>query len=123
MNLMTQSLISSSTILDSTILFSTALDTSVSTSILDSVSIPISIPSVGTISVFTASPTISTIVSILDSKALSTKAVEPKALPSSRLLSGKEIEEDIDLDEEIEIPKWDFDNAIVDQMQVVSQLL
>ena len=38
-------------------------------------------------------------------------------------MSGKEIEEDINLDEEIEILKWDFDNATTDQMQIASQLL
>ena len=38
-------------------------------------------------------------------------------------MSWKEIEEDINLDEDIEIPKWDFDNATIDQMQLASQLL
>ena len=59
----------------------------------------------------------------MDSKAVYTKSVEPKAQPCMRLLSGKEIEEDIDLDEEIEIPKLDFNNATVDQMQLASLLL
>jgi hypothetical protein len=39
------------------------------------------------------------------------------------LISGKEIEEDIDLDEDIEIPKLYFDNTTIDQMRLVSQLL
>lgn len=39
-----------------------------------------------------------------------------------RFLSGKEIEEDIDLDEEIEIPNLDFDNATVNKMQLVNQI-
>ena len=48
--------------------------------------------------------------------------VEPKT-QLKLLISGKEIEEDIDLDKEIEIPKLDFDNATVEQMRLVSQLL
>ena len=94
------------------------------TSILDSSSFPISIPLVGAISLFTTSPTVSTIVSIPDSKALSTMIVGPKAEPSTRFLrNSKVIEEDIDLDEEIEIPKWDFANLTIDQMQIVGELL
>lgn len=50
--------------------------------------------------VFTASHNISTIVSTSKSKALSSK-VEPKT-PLKLQISGKEIEEDIDLDKEIE---------------------
>ena len=47
--------------------------------------------------------------------ALSTMTVGPKAQLSTRFLSkGKDIEEDIDLDEKIEIPKWDFTNITVD---------
>ena len=84
----------------------------------------VSIPSDGTISIFIASPTISTIVSIPDSKALSTRTVEPKAQLSARFLCrGKEIEEDIDLDEEIEIPKLDFDNITMDKMHIFGELL
>ena len=100
------------------------MDTSVSTSVLDSTSIPISISSVGTISIFTASPTISTIVSISDTKALSTRIVEPKAQLSTKVLSKwKEIEDDIDLDEEIEIHKWDIHNLSVDQMHEFGEIL
>ena len=39
------------------------------------------------------------------------------------MITGKEIEEDIDLDTEIEIPKIDFDTAIVEEMRRASQLL
>ena len=39
------------------------------------------------------------------------------------MISGKEIDEGIDLDEEIEIPKWDFDNITGDQMHIASHLL
>ena len=123
-----------STILSPTIVSTSVLDTSVSTSIfdtivvhtlvLDSSSFPVSIPSVGAISLFTASPIVSTIVSIPDSKVLSTMTVGPKAQPSTRLLSkDRVIEEDIDLDEEIEIPKWDFYNLTIDQMHTVDELL
>ena len=95
------------------------LDTLVSTSILDSTSIPVS-----TIPIFIASPTISTIVSILDIKALCTRKVEPKAQPSTKFLSkGKEIEDDIDLDEEIEIPKWDIHNLSTYQMHEFGEIL
>ena len=65
------------------------LDSSVNTSVLDLVSTLVSIPLVGTIQIFTASPTISTIVSILDSKALTSRIVEPKVQPSIRLLSKR----------------------------------
>ena len=60
----------------------------------------------------------------MDSKALSTMTVEPKVQLTTRFLSrGKEIEDDIDLDEKIEISKWDFDNITADQMHIASQLL
>lgn len=76
------------------------LESLVDTQVLDSISIPVSIPLAGTIQIFIASPIVSTIVSIPDSKALTSRTVEPKVQPSTRLLiSGKEIEEDVDLDE------------------------
>ena len=82
---------------------------------MDSTSIPIIIPLVGTISISTTSPTISTIVSISNTKALCTRIAEPKGQPSNKSLSkGKEIEDDIDLYEEIEIPKWDIDNLSIE---------
>lgn len=39
------------------------------------------------------------------------------------MINGKEFDEDIDLDNEIEIPKIDFNTATVDEIRVVSQLL
>ena len=36
------------------------------------------------------------------------------------LISGKEIDEEIDLDKEIEIPKLDFDKATVEEMRLAS---
>ena len=48
--------------------------------------------------------------------------VEPKK-PLKILITGKEIEEDIDLDSEIEIPKIGFNTATVDKMRLLSQLL
>ena len=43
---------------------------------------------------------------------------------STRFLSKcKDIEEDIDLDEEIEVPRWDFSNLITDQMHTVDEVL
>ena len=89
-----------------------------STLVLDSFSALVSIPLVGNIQVFTTSPTISTIVSISKSKALMS-IVEPKT-QLKLLISGKEIEEDIDLGKEIEILKLDFDNATIEEMRLVS---
>ena len=116
--------IASSTILGSSVVSTSFFDTiTLPTLVLDLSSILVSVPSVGTISFFTTSPTVSTIVSILDSKALSTMTVGPKAKPSTRFLSkGMDIEEDIDLDEEIEILKWDFSNLTADQMHTVGEL-
>ena len=48
--------------------------------------------------------------------------VEPKT-QLKLFTSGKEIEEDLDLDKEIEIPKLDFDKATAEEMRLVSQLL
>lgn len=39
------------------------------------------------------------------------------------MITGKEIDEDIDLDNEIEIPNIYFNIAIVDEMRLVNQLL
>ena len=70
------------------------------------------------ISSFTASPSTSTIVSIPKVKPV----VETRQ-PLKLLLTGKEIEEDIDLDTEIEIPKIDFNTATIEEMRMISQLL
>ena len=43
--------------------------------------------------------------------------------PLKLLITGKEIEEDIDLDIEIEIPKIGFDTATIEEMRLASQLL
>ena len=39
------------------------------------------------------------------------------------MITGKEFEEDIDLDTEIEIPKIDFDIATIEEVRFISQLL
>ena len=83
---------------------------------MDSVSI--SIQSLYPISSFTASPSSSTIVSIPKVK-LVVKTKQPLKL----LLTGKEIEEDIDLDTKIEIPKIDFNTTTIEEMMMISQLL
>ena len=85
-------------------------------SVLDLVSI--SIQSLYPISSFTTSPSTSTIVSIPKVKP----AVETKQ-PLKLLLASKEIEEDIDLDTEIEIPKIDFNTSTIEEMMMISQLL
>ena len=43
--------------------------------------------------------------------------------PLKLLLTGKEIEEDIYLDTEIEILKIDFNTATIEEMRMISQLL
>ena len=91
---------------------------------MDLSNILVSVPLVGIVSFFTTSPTISIIVSIPDTKALSAMIVGLKVQLSTRFLRKvKAIEEDIDLDEEIVIPKWDLTNLTVDQMQIVGELL
>lgn len=93
-------------------------------SISDLANIPISIPLVSSISIFTASRSISTIVSIPNDKAISTRIIEPKVQPSVKILGkGKELEENIDLDEEIVIPQWDILNMTPDQMHTFGKLL
>ena len=68
--------------------------------------------------------TISTIVSILDAKSINARTIEPKVQSSTIFLGkGKEIEEDIDLDEEIVIPKWDIYNLSIDQKLIFGELL
>ncbi len=70
------------------------------------------------------SPSMSTIVSISDKKSISVRTVEPKVQSSTKFLSkGKELEEEIDLDEEIVIPKWDISKLTLDQMQSFCELL
>ena len=80
--------------------------------------------SMSVVSIFAASPTISTIVSISSTQAISARIVETKPQPSTIFLSkGKEREEDIDLDEEIVIPNWDISNINPDQMKTFRELL
>ena len=43
--------------------------------------------------------------------------------PLKLLITGKDIEEDINLDIEIEIPKIDFNTTTIEEMRLVSQLL
>ena len=43
--------------------------------------------------------------------------------PLKLLITGKEIEEDIDLDTEKKIPKIDFDTTTIEEMRLASQLL
>ena len=92
-----------------------------SISVLDSVNTSISLQSLSPIPFFTASPSISTIVSIPKVKPI-IKEVEQRQ-PLKLLITGKEIEEDIDLDTEIEIPKIDFDIATIEEVRFISQLL
>ena len=66
----------------------------------------------------------STIVSILDTKEICVRIVEPNVQPSTKYLGkGNKIEEDIDLDEEIVIPNWDIYKLTPDQMKEFGELL
>jgi hypothetical protein len=73
---------------------------------------------VSSIPVLTASPSASTIVSISKGKATVTESI-----PMRSMFFGKSVEEDIDLDKDIVIPKIDLDTASVDEMRMLSQLL
>ena len=92
-----------------------------SVSILDLVRTPLRISLISPIPFFTNSPSISKIVSIPKIKLVIPELEHKK--PLKLLTSGKEIEEDIDLDIGIEIPKIDYDTAIVDEMRLTSHLL
>lgn len=100
----------SSSKLTTLVLTTSVLSTSVlSTSILDLSNISIYIPSISPVSIFTASLSMSTIISILGTKEISVRIVEPKVQPSTKILGkGKEMEEEINLDEEIVIPNWEI---------------
>ena len=89
--------------------------------VLDSISSLISIQSLSPIPLFTASPSISTIVSIPKVKPVIIEVEQRQ--PLKILIIGKEIEEDIDLDIKIEIPKIEFEIATIEEMRLASQLL
>ena len=93
------------------------------TSILATIGTYTSISTVSVVSIFEASPIMSTIVSILSTQAISARKVGSKPQPSTKILSeGKEKEEEIDLDEEILIPNWDIFNLNIDQMQTFEEI-
>ena len=66
----------------------------------------------------TASPASSTIVSVSKEKEVSL-ANKPKT-PLKLLLKGKEMEEDINLNEEIVIPQINFDTATIEELRLLS---
>ena len=84
-------------------------------------STPIGIQSLIPIPFFIASPSISTIMSVPKVKPIITEAEYRQ--PLKLLITRREIEEDIDLDTKIEIPKIDFDTATIEEMRLASQLL
>ena len=88
---------------------------------MDTVGTSLSLSLAGPIQVFSAIPTSSSIVSISKSKEVRTE-VKPKT-SLKLILIGKTIDEDIDLDKEIVIPKIDLDTTIVDEMRLLSKLL
>ncbi len=91
---------------------------------MDRTGISTSISIVSVVSIFAGSPSISTIVSIPSTYAISARIVETKPQPSTKFLGkSKEIEEDVDLDEEIVIPNWDISKLNPDQMKTFRELL
>lgn len=92
-----------------------------SVSVFYLVSTPIGIQSSSLIPFFTTSPSISTIVSILKVKPIIIKV--KKRQPLKLLITGKEIEEDIDIGIEIVIPKIDYEIATIEEMRLASQLI
>ncbi|GLJ13226.1 hypothetical protein SUGI_0208140 [Cryptomeria japonica] len=99
----------------------TPISTPVCTSILGTVSTSMSLPLVNPIPVITATPTLSTIVTTSKDKEVSTEVIQKT--PLKLLLTGKAIEDDIDLDKEIVIPQIDLNTASIDEMRLISQLL
>ncbi|GLJ33995.1 hypothetical protein SUGI_0683740 [Cryptomeria japonica] len=93
------------------------ISTPVCTSILETVGTSMSL----LIPVITASPTLSTIVTTSKDKEVSTEVIQKT--PLKLLLTGKAIEEDIDLDKEIVIPQIDLNTASIDEMRLISQML
>lgn len=90
-------------------------------SAMDLVGILLGTSSISPIPLFTVSPSISTIVSIPKVKSVIPK-VELQQ-PLKLLITKKEIDEDIDLDTTIKIPKIDYDTTTIEEMRLVSQLL
>ncbi|GLJ42660.1 hypothetical protein SUGI_0884330 [Cryptomeria japonica] len=93
------------------------ISTPACTSILEIVGTSMSLP----IPVITASPTLSTIITTSKDKVVSTEVIQKT--PLKLLLTGKAIEEDIDLDKEIVIPQIDLNTASIDEMRLISQML
>ncbi|GLJ30911.1 hypothetical protein SUGI_0615370 [Cryptomeria japonica] len=99
----------------------TPISTPACTSILGTVGTSMSLPLVNPILVITATPTLSTIVTTSKDKEVSTEVIQKT--PLKLLLTGKAIEDDIDLDKEIVIPQIDLNTASIDEMRLISQLL
>ncbi|GLJ47994.1 hypothetical protein SUGI_1013470 [Cryptomeria japonica] len=93
------------------------ISTPACTSILETVGTSMSLP----IPVITASPTLSTIITTSKDKVVSTEVIQKT--PLKLLLTGKAIEEDIDLDKEIVIPQIDLNTTSIDEMRLISQML
>ncbi|GLJ42621.1 hypothetical protein SUGI_0883280 [Cryptomeria japonica] len=93
------------------------ISTPACTSILETVGTSMSLP----IPVITASPTLSTIITTSKDKVVSTEVIQKT--PLKLLLTGKAIEEDIDLEKEIVIPQIDLNTASIDEMRLISQML
>ncbi|GLJ25533.1 hypothetical protein SUGI_0488990 [Cryptomeria japonica] len=99
----------------------TPISTPACISILRTVGTSMSLPLVNPIPVITATPTLSTIVTTSKDKEVSTEVIQKT--PLKLLLTGKAIEDDIDLDKEIVIPQIDLNTASIDEMRLISQLL
>ncbi|GLJ17652.1 hypothetical protein SUGI_0307510 [Cryptomeria japonica] len=99
----------------------TPISTPACTSILGTVGTSMSLPLVNPIPVITATSTLSTIVTTSKDKEVSIEVIQKT--PLKLLLTGKAIEDDIDLDKEIVIPQIDLNTASIDEMRLISQLL
>ncbi|GLJ19494.1 hypothetical protein SUGI_0352090 [Cryptomeria japonica] len=99
----------------------TPISTPACTSILGTVGTSMSFPLVNPIPVIIGTPTLSTIVTTSKDKEVSTEVIQKT--PLKLLLTGKAIEDDIDLDKEIVIPQIDLNTASIDEMRLISQLL
>ena len=104
---------------------STMLDTPfLDTSLLATTGISTNISIISVVSIFVASPIISTIISIPSKQEISARIVETKPQPSTKFLSKeKEKEEEIDLNEEIVIPNRDIFDLNPNQMHIIRELI
>ena len=82
------------------------------------------ISSINVTSTFVASPSTSTIITILSMQIISMKIVDSKPQLSTKFSrKGKDKEKDIDLDEIIVILNWDISTLDDNQMHILGEIL